>query len=143
MDWPLVYRRKVRYSDSDAQGIVFNANYLAYFDDAITDYFEAIGYPGYELHETGHEVLVAHAEVDFVAPGRIGESLAIGVRVDRIGNTSVRFGLEVWNEESGATVARGHEIYVLVDAATFEKRPVPEFLVEAVTRFQGPTPDVT
>ena len=138
MDWPVIYHRKVRYSDSDAQGIVFNANYLAYFDDAIADYFEAAGYPGHELHETGHEVLVAHAEVDFVAPARIGDKLAVGVRVNRIGTTSVRFALEVWNETSGAAVVRGHEIYVLVDAQTFEKKPVPAFFRDAIERLQGP-----
>lgn len=141
MDWPVVYRRKVRYSDSDAQGIVFNANYLVYFDDAIADYFEAMGLPGHELHEKGYEVLVAHAEVDFVAPGRIGDELSVGVGVDRIGTTSVRFLLEVRNEATGSTVVRGHEIYVIVDATTFEKQPVPQFLAEAVTRLQGPVQD--
>ncbi len=137
MDWPVVYRRKVRYSDSDAQGIVFNANYLAYFDDAIADYFEAVGYPGHQLHATGHEVLVAHAEIDFLAPGRIGDELAVGVCVDRIGTTSLRFLLEAWNEATEATVVRGHEIYVVVDAESFEKKPVPRFFIEAVERLQG------
>lgn len=138
MEWPVVYRRKVRYSDSDAQGIVFNANYLVYFDDAIADYFHAVGFPGHELSETGHEVLTAHAEVDFVNPGRIGDELAIGVRVARIGTTSMRFDLEVWNETTAATVVRGHEIYVVVDSDTFAKKPVPAFMVEAVERLQGP-----
>ncbi len=141
IDWPVVYRRKVRYSDSDAQGIVFNANYLVYFDDAIADYFEAMGLPGHELHQKGYEVLVAHAEIDFVTPGRIGDQLSIGVGVDRIGTTSVRFVLEVRNEATGAAVVRGHEIYVIVDATTFEKRPVPPFFAEAVTRLQGALQD--
>ncbi|HSF84481.1 MAG TPA: thioesterase family protein [Acidimicrobiia bacterium] len=140
MDWPVIYRRKVRYSDSDAQGIVFNANYLAYFDDAIADYFEALGYPGHELHRTGHEVLVAHAEVDFLTPGRIGDELAVGVRVDRIGTTSVRFVLEAWNETTRAPVVRGHEIYVLVDHETFQKKPVPQFFIDAIERLQGEPP---
>ena len=137
MDWPVVYRRKVRYSDSDAQGIVFNANYLAYFDDAIADYFDAIGLRGHELHRSGFEVLVAHAEVDFVTPARIGDELAVGVRVDRCGNTSVRFGLEAWKETTGETVVSGHEIYVFVDAARFEKRPVPAAFIDAAERIQG------
>jgi acyl-CoA thioester hydrolase len=141
MDWPVIYRRKVRYSDSDAQGIVFNANYLAYFDDAIADYFEAIGYPGHELHQTGHEVLVAHAEIDFLIPQRIGDQLAVGVRVADIGTTSMRFVLEAWNEATGATVVRGHEIYVLVDDQSFQKVPVPAFLVAAIAQLQGPFED--
>ena len=43
MDFPVTYVRRVRFSDSDAQGIVFNGNYLTYFDDTITDYFDALG----------------------------------------------------------------------------------------------------
>ena len=85
-------------------------------------------------------MLVAHAEVDFLTPGRIGDELAVGVRVDRIGTTSVRFVLEAWNETTRAPVVRGHEIYVLVDHETFQKKPVPQFFIDAIERLQGEPP---
>ncbi len=138
MTWPVVYRRKVRYSDSDAQGVVFNANYLTYFDDVIADYFVELGFPGHELADHGYEVLVAHAEVDYLAPARIGDDLAVGCRVASFGTKSLRFDLEVWDETSNEAVVRGHEIYVTVDAETFRPKTVPAFFKEAVVRLQGP-----
>ncbi len=143
MHWPVTYRRKVRYSDTDAQGIVFNANYLRYFDDTITDYFDAIGLPPDEFTASGHDIVLARAEVDYLGPARIGDVLVTGARVASIGTTSVRFAVETRNEGSGAPVVRGMLVQVVVDAATFEKKPVPVFFIEAMERLQGPLGDQT
>ena len=40
-----IYSRRVRFSDTDCQGHVFNANYFVYFDDAVTDFLEQAGIP--------------------------------------------------------------------------------------------------
>ncbi len=138
MDFPVTYRRKVRFSDSDAQGIVFNGNYLTYFDDTITDYFDALGIPWDEFTRRGYEMVLARVEIDFRSSARIGETLLTGARVVRIGTTSVVFELRTWELESGRTVVEGREVQVVVDAEKFEKTPVPGFFVEAVERLQGP-----
>jgi acyl-CoA thioester hydrolase len=137
MQWPVTYRRKVRYSDTDAQGNVFNANYLRYFDDTITDYFDAIGLPPDTFTASGHDIVLARAEVDYLGPARIGDVLVTGARVASIGTTSVRFAVETRNEASGAQVVRGMLVQVVVDAATFEKKPVPAFFIQAIERLQG------
>ena len=137
MDFPVTYRRKVRFSDSDAQGIVFNGNYLTYFDDTITDFFDALGIPWDEFTARGYEMVLGRVEIDFRSSARIGETLITGARVARIGTTSVVFELRTWELESGRTVVEGREIQVMVDAETFEKTPVPDFFVEAVQRLQG------
>ena len=56
MENPVEYRRKVRYSDTDAQGIVFNGNYFTYMDDAFTDYLEAMGLGGGGLVDRGFDI---------------------------------------------------------------------------------------
>lgn len=137
MDYPVVYTRKVRFSDSDAQGIVFNGNYLTYFDDTITDFFDALGIPWDEFTSRGFEMVLGRVEVDFRSPARIGETLVTGARVARIGTTSVIFELRTWELESGRTVVEGREVQVVVDAESFEKTAVPGFFVEAVERLQG------
>jgi YbgC/YbaW family acyl-CoA thioester hydrolase len=138
MDWPVTYRRKVRFSDSDAQAIVFNGNYLTYFDDTITDYFDAAGLPWSEFAARGYEMVLGRAEIDFRSSARIGDVLVTGARVERIGTTSVVFELSTWEEASGRTVAEGREIQVVLDGLTLEKTPVPAFFIEAVERLQGP-----
>ncbi|NIR42254.1 MAG: acyl-CoA thioesterase, partial [Actinobacteria bacterium] len=79
--------RKARFSDTDQQGIVFNANYLVYADDALTDYFEAIGIPWDEFVAAGYEAVVGRIEMDLRSPGRFGDTIETAVRVERIGTT--------------------------------------------------------
>jgi len=138
MDWPVTYRRKVRYSDTDAQAIVFNANYMRYFDDVVTDYFEAIGITPADFTASGHDIVLAHAEIDFLASARIGDVIVTGTRVESIGTTSARFRVETWRDGSSATIVRGLLVQVVVDAETFKKKPVPQFFIEAIERLQGP-----
>ena len=94
MSWPITYQRRVRYGDVDSQGIVFNANYLDYYDDAITDLFLAAGLTPDVTHRAGYDVVTAHASIDFRATAALFDTLNVGVRVGAIGNTSVTFEVE-------------------------------------------------
>ncbi|MFQ5966130.1 MAG: acyl-CoA thioesterase [Acidimicrobiia bacterium] len=125
------YRRKVRYSDTDPQGIVFNANYLVYVDDALTDFFEQVGLPHDTMASKGVEPVVAHAECDFRSAGRIGETLVTTVQAGDFGRTSLRFDFEITEETSARLVASGHEVYVTLDAETGRPVPLPSFIREA------------
>lgn len=119
----VTYTRKIRYSDTDMQGIVFNGNYFTYFDDALSDLFDVLDLTPQSLHEHGVDVVTAHAEADFLASARVGDVLATNVMLDRIGTTSIVFRLE--GVVGDATIVRGNVVWVTVDAATFEKIPVP------------------
>lgn len=129
---PVIYERKVRFSDSDAQGHVFNANYFVYFDDAITDFMEQI--EGKSCGETAYEIVLAHAECDFRSSGKMGETLLTSVRVEKVGTTSFTFTLEITEAFSHRKVAHGREIYVLVDAETMQPIPVPAVLRSALEK---------
>lgn len=132
MDWPVTYVRKVRYSDTDAQGIVFNGNYAKYFDDTVTDLFDAIGYPWGEV-----EIVLARMEIDFRSPARLGETIVTGGRVDRIGNTSLTVRLATWEETEERSVAEATQIQVVVSGEDFRPVPVPDDLVSAIEAVQG------
>ncbi len=137
MTYPVVYTRKVRFSDADPQGHVFNANYFVYFDDAVTDYLEAAGLPYAQITSRGHDLVLARAECDFRSPGAFGETLKVVVGVSRVGNTSVTFGLRVEEGCSGRLVAEGVEVYVVLDRKTHRPTAVPPYLREAIARLQG------
>ncbi len=135
MKLPVTYRRKVRYSDTDAQGHVFNVNYFTYFDDAITDYREvAEGIAGVDSR---YEIVLARAESDFLSSAKLGEKLATTVTVERVGNTSITFALEVVKEESGKVVVKGKEIYVVVSSETMRPIAVPPPLRAAIDKLSG------
>lgn len=130
MPFPVTYERRVRYADVDSQGIVFNGNYLIYYDDAITDLFLAAGMTADVTHAAGYDVVTAHASVDFRATATLFEMLEVGVRIGRIGETSIAFELESRVGDRVTTEAK--IIYVTVDAKTFRPTPVPDEFVAAM-----------
>jgi acyl-CoA thioester hydrolase len=132
MDWLVTYVRKVRYSDTDAQGIVFNGNYATYFDDTLTDLFDEVGFKWGEV-----EVVLGRMEIDFRAPARLGETLVTGARVERIGHTSMTVRMATWEQESERVVAEAKQIHVIVSGDEFRPVPVPAELVAAVEAAQG------
>jgi YbgC/YbaW family acyl-CoA thioester hydrolase len=134
---PVRYTRKVRFSDTDCQAHVFNATYFVYFDDAITDYLDALGLPYAEIVRRGHDLVLARAECDFRSPGGLGETLDTAVGVERVGNTSIVFALEVKEAVTGRVVAQGREVYVVLDAASKASVSVPGYLRDAISRLEG------
>ena len=62
---------RVRYSEIDGQGVVFNAHYLTYFDTTITEYFRALGYDQYaDAKQTGEDYHVVKSLIEYKAPVR-------------------------------------------------------------------------
>lgn len=142
-DYPVTYARKVRFSDTDAQGIVFNANYPVYWDDAATDFFDAVGIPWDDYVAQGFEMVTAHLGVDFRASGRLGDVIVTGLRAREVGTTSVVFDVATWRESDGEVLADGHLRWVNLDAGSFRPTPVPDFFLDAVAELQGaPVPRV-
>jgi len=120
------YRRKVRYWDTDANAHVFNTRYLVYVDDALTDYFDAIGLSFTEHEAAGYLLVLAHTEIDYRGEAVVGDLLATSIHVERVGNTSITFGFKIVEEGVDRTVAIGKEVYVVIDATTRRPMTVPE-----------------
>ena len=139
MEFPVIYRRRVRYSDADAQAIVFNANYSVYFDDALTDYLDAAGLGIDALPARGYEIVLRRAELDFHGSGRIGDELCVGVKFVRFGRTSITARGRVWVEgKPDEPLVDYTGVQVMVDAEHFRPVPVPDFVREAIEALQGP-----
>ncbi len=124
----------VRYADTDAQGHVYFANYLTYFDEAFTGYLHAIGYPPKQMLEEGVDVVYRDAQCEYLGSCRFEDRLKIGVQVARFGTTS--FTLRYVIDNAGAVVARGRLTNVCVDRQAMTKVNVPRGLVEAVEAFE-------
>lgn len=137
MSWPVIYERKIRYSDTDAQKIVFNGNYFTYLDDSLTDYFDAMPGTWDQLEAEGYDVVLAHVDIDFRSPARFGETISCGVKAVEIGNTSIRFALRIWEAATDRLVVEGRAIHVVVDSHTLQKTAVPDLLIEAMESLQG------
>lgn len=140
-EWAVTYDRRARFSDCDAQGIVFNPNYLVYWDDTLTDWFDAIGLAWEDFVERGHEMVLARSEVDYRGSARLGDTVRTGLRLGRVGRTSLGFELRSWRPHDGSVFVEGTLVQVVVDAETFRPTPVPEWLVELAAAAQADPPD--
>lgn len=139
MEYPVIYRRRVRYSDADAQQIVFNANYAVYFDDALTDFLDAAGLGIEVMPSRGYDIVLRRMEMDFFGSARIGDDLCVGIRFVRMGRTSLTARGRVWIEgEPDRVLVETLNTQVIVDAEHFRPAPVPDFVRDAIVDLQGP-----
>lgn len=79
----------VRYADTDAQAVVFFANYLTYMDEAATAHLAGIGLPYAEMLDLGVDFVYANANVSYRESIRHGEALTVDCTITRIGTTSL------------------------------------------------------
>jgi len=115
---------RVRYSEIDGQGVVFNAHYLTYFDTTITEYFRALGYDQYaDAKQTGEDYHVVKSMIEYKAPVRFDQELDVGARVARIGNTSLTFELAIFLKGGADALVTGEIVWVNTNQQTH--RPVP------------------
>jgi len=133
---------RVRWAEVDRQGIVFNGNYLLYFDVGITEYWRAIGCPYPDaLVRHGSDMFVKKASVEYHAPAGYDDVLDVCVRVGRIGRSSVQFLLEIHRGDEH--LVDGEVIYVNADPTTRQSAVVPAFLREAIAGFERTPPEAT
>ena len=135
-DFNYCYTLRVRFAETDLQAIVFNANYLVYYDTAWTEYFRAVGFPYERLKALGVDTVLAKTTLEFKAPARFDELLEIYVRVSRLGNTSMTLDFEIYQQGSEALLNSAASLYVCIDPATMRPTPVPEALRESIRVFE-------
>src|SRR5450759_5929888 len=82
---PFVHELRVRYGECDPQGIVFNANYLLYFDVAFTELWRAAVGPWQEMVGRGVDAVVAEANLEFRARARFDDELELRAPIGSLG----------------------------------------------------------
>ncbi|AXB46596.1 acyl-CoA thioesterase [Amycolatopsis albispora] len=132
---------RVRYHECDPQGVVFNANYLAYFDMASFEFLTAVLGKSTGLNDFGVDFVVAESNVRFLRALRFEDEVVVSVRIGHLGNTSLVLEFELWRGEE--TVATGTNRYVFVNAETLTKQAPPEEIRAKLLEYQalGASPD--
>lgn len=119
---------RVRYSDCDAQKIVFNGKYAEYVDVAATEFMRQVWGHYDDVLAMGIDSQVVNLNISWKASSSFDDVLAISVKAGHIGNTSYRLEFEITNFSTQELVASAEIIYVLVSATEFTKMPIPENL---------------
>lgn len=122
-----VHRLRVRYAECDPQGVVFNAQYLAFADHVLTELWRE-WFGGYmAMLERGVDVVVAEARVRFRASARFDEELDIAVAVAHLGTTSMTLQYEITRVADAALLAEVEVRYVWVDRGSGVKTAIPDW----------------
>jgi acyl-CoA thioester hydrolase len=123
----------VRYAECDSQGVVFNANYLAFYDLAITELWrEALG--SYtDFVASGVDMVVAEARLRFLAPARFDDELVLEVTVTRLGTTALSTGLRVLR--NATLICEAELRHVFVDAQSGTKIEIPAHVRAALAPY--------
>lgn len=123
MGTPFTHRLRVRYSECDQQGVVFNGQYLFFYDVAFTELWrDRIG-PYREMVDRGFDIVVGEARVRFVAGARFDDELDITLTIEHLGTTSMV--IQPVFRVGERLIADGEVRHVFVDAATLTKTAMP------------------
>lgn len=122
---------RVRYSEVDAQAVVYNAHYVAYYDIAITEYLRASSFD-YSLDavtRTGKDFHTVKVTVDYRSPASYDDELEIGVRAGRIGRSSITWSLAIFRKDEEESLSTGEVIWVYTDMVAHKSTPLPNELI--------------
>ena len=131
-------RMRVRWSDCDVQGIVFNGMYLSFMEVAQAEYFRALGIALYDPKTRERfDTATVKATIEYIAPARIDDVLEIAWRIARIGTSSMTAFSEIRNAQTGELLTRAELININFDSEAVKSRPVPPDVRRLIEAHEG------
>jgi acyl-CoA thioester hydrolase len=126
------HRLRVRYNECDPQGVVFNANYLTYFDITMSELWRELG--GYQaMVDAGVDMVVAEATVRYLAPLRFDDEMEVVARITRLGDTSMTTELVI--EDGGEPAAEGELRHVFIETGGGKTAGIPGPIRAGLARY--------
>ena len=127
---------RVRFADTDAQGIAHNASYLVWYEVARVEYLRAYA-GGYQaLRDHGIEALVLESHCRYVVPAVFDDILHVHTRCVGLRGARFRYEYAIVRDD-GTLMADGYTAHACVDSATLKPTRVPDWLRDAITRIES------
>jgi len=135
-EFKFMERLRVRWSEVDFHGIVFNANYMMYFDTAMSGYWRAMAAPyAKTMQRLGGDLYVRKSTLDCEGAAQYDDVLDVGVRCGRVGNSSIVFNCAAYRQDQ--VLVSAELVYVFADAQRRASMPVPHELRELLQAFEA------
>ncbi|TVP88424.1 MAG: acyl-CoA thioesterase [Pseudomonadaceae bacterium] len=130
---------RVRWSDADMQGIVFNGHYLTYADVGITEYFRALSEANAgQSSVNGSDFFAVRTLLEYRSPAVYDDMLDIHVRIAKLGNSSMQFLIGIYRDEE--LLVTGEIVYVHADQKSRQPMRIPDSFRAAIERFEKTAP---
>jgi acyl-CoA thioester hydrolase len=128
--YPFFTRITTRWMDNDLYGHINNVVYYSFFDTAVNGYLIDRG--ALDIHGGGVIGLVVETHCNFFAPLQFPHTVEAGVRVGRVGNSSVRYEIGLFADAAATSAASGHFVHVYVERDSRRPVPLPKELLAAL-----------
>ena len=118
---------RVRFSETDAMGVVYHANYLAWFEVARTQLLAEAGLPYRELQDSGYLIPVLEISLKYRAPAKFDDEIVVRARMEEFPRVKMRIDYEVRRENE--TLTTGHSVHAFMNRDGNAIKP-PAFFLE-------------
>ena len=125
------YQLRVYYEDTDAQGVVYYANYLKFIERARTEYLRTIGYQQEKLLNEGLIFVVNEIKMSFKKPAKLDDNLEIKTRLIKLGKASFNFDQEIFSEDN-FLLCKGLVRCACLNSRNFKPEALPEKLLDGM-----------
>lgn len=120
---------RVRYADTDQGGVVYNANYLVFFEVGRTEMMREMGLPYAALEDRGIMMPVVESHVNYLAPARYDDLLVIESKLSELRRVRIKIETRVFKKDTGTVLAEGW-IWLACTERGEKVIPLPEDLKE-------------
>lgn len=124
-------RVRVRFADTDAQGIAHNSSYLVWFEVARVEYLREYAGGYQSLRDHGIEALVLETFCRYRVPAKFDDVLDVHTRCRDVRGARFRYEYEIVRDD-GVVVADGWTAHACVDAGSLKPVRVPAWLIDAI-----------
>ncbi len=124
------YPITTRWMDNDIYGHVNNVTYYSWFDSAANRFL--IEECGLDIHSGEIIGFVVSSGCEYLAPVAYPENIDVGLAIEKLGNSSVRYNLGIFKEGEDNACAHGHFVHVFVRRADQKATPIPESMRKAM-----------
>jgi acyl-CoA thioester hydrolase len=131
-DYPVFYPVTTRWSDNDIYGHVNNVVYYSYFDTVANRYLIEEG--GMDIGDGTIVGYVVNSGCQYLSPITYPEPVEAGLRVEKLGNSSVQYGIAIFRQGMDTPAAFGHFVHVFVERAANKSVPIPAPLRAALEK---------
>lgn len=138
---PFAVEERVRWSDCDPLGIIYYGTYIRFFEAAEHEMFRAAGLPYEVMRVQRHVQLPRKAfQVEFHSPAEMDELVRVEVGVAAVGTTSLTMRFEAYRAIDRVHRASARLTVVCVTKEGIAKRPLPDFVKDALSPYRVAAP---
>ena len=128
-DFTVFWETRIRYYELDPQGIMHNANYLAFYDQAVVEYFRDLDYDyEKEIEETNKDFHTVQVVVQYNKPLYFDDEIEIGLKIKDVGNTSMTWVMAMFIKGTGELASASEIVHVYTDMKTSKPTTITDDL---------------